>query len=395
MSDNTLDQSNNSVSLQTLAKSGIASEFDTELFDLLTQPACIVNSQGKISLINEEFYKLTMYGKDICSNYSICDILDFPDNVEKRAFLIRLLGKEIPGKVLTYKNLITSNGNRIGVRFSSKYMEKFNCFLLQFEDLSVRQNFTKALLSAKERADNSEKLKTEFLAQMSHEIRTPINAVLSFASLIEDEVQDKISDDLKSGFEIIKRGGDRIIRTVDLILDMSEVMAGTYDFSEKVTDIYYNIFLDIEETYRMFASEKHLEFIVSKETSNTMLELDEYSVRQIFSNILDNAVKFTHSGTIKIRFYQNETGNLVFEVSDTGIGISKDYLPRIFEPFTQENQGYTRLYEGNGLGLSLSKKFCEKNNLDLEISTQKGNGSTFKIIFSKEFHTPMSRCVQK
>ncbi len=298
MSDNTLDQSNNSVSLQTLAKSGIASEFDTELFDLLTQPACIVNSQGKISLINEEFYKLTMYGKDICSNYSICDILDFPDNVEKRAFLIRLLGKEIPGKVLTYKNLITSNGNRIGVRFSSKYMEKFNCFLLQFEDLSVRQNFTKALLSAKERADNSEKLKTEFLAQMSHEIRTPINAVLSFASLIEDEVQDKISDDLKSGFEIIKRGGDRIIRTVDLILDMSEVMAGTYDFSEKVTDIYYNIFLDIEETYRMFASEKHLEFIVSKETSNTMLELDEYSVRQIFSNILDNAVKFTHSGTI-------------------------------------------------------------------------------------------------
>jgi signal transduction histidine kinase len=108
---------------------------------------------------------------------------------------------------------------------------------------------------------------------------------------------------------------------------------------------------------------------------------DEYSITQIFANLIDNAIKYTKKGKVEILLEKNKTGNITVEVKDTGIGINKEFLPRIFEPFTQEEQGYTRSFEGNGLGLALVKRYCELNNIIIEVDSVKNEGSTFRIIF--------------
>jgi signal transduction histidine kinase len=98
--------------------------------------------------------------------------------------------------------------------------------------------------------------------------------------------------------------------------------------------------------------------------------------------LIDNAVKYTIKGKVEIVLEKNKLGIVIVEVKDTGIGISKEYIPRIFEPFTQEDHGYTRSFEGNGIGLALVKKYCELNNIIVEVESEKNVGSTFRIIFN-------------
>ncbi|MFA3784040.1 ATP-binding protein [Melioribacteraceae bacterium 4301-Me] len=113
---------------------------------------------------------------------------------------------------------------------------------------------------------------------------------------------------------------------------------------------------------------------------------DEYSVFQIFHNLIHNAIKYTNEGEIEVNAKRDENNNLIVEVRDTGIGIAcecttscKEYLPRLFQPFSQEEQGYTRKYEGNGLGLALVKRYCEINKAAIEVNSTKGKGTTFKL----------------
>ena len=123
---------------------------------------------------------------------------------------------------------------------------------------------------------------------------------------------------------------------------------------------------------------------VIKESEETTLKVDEYSVNQIFNNLIDNAIKYTKAGTVEIKIYNNPHGFLCVDISDTGIGISKQYHKRLFEPFTQEQQGYTRQYEGSGLGLALVKKYCEINEASVELESKKDKGSRFTITFSQK-----------
>lgn len=102
---------------------------------------------------------------------------------------------------------------------------------------------------------------------------------------------------------------------------------------------------------------------------------------QIFDHLIDNAIKYTEEGSVTISIDQDYLKRIVIEIEDTGIGISEKFLPHIFKPFTQEEAGYTRTYEGTGLGLSLVKKYCELHNANIEVESKKGHGSVFKIIF--------------
>jgi signal transduction histidine kinase len=133
--------------------------------------------------------------------------------------------------------------------------------------------------------------------------------------------------------------------------------------------------------HQLSAKQKGLEFIYTCIENDTNVIADEYCITQIFANLIDNAIKYTKKGKVEILLEKNKTGNITVEVKDTGIGISKEFLPRIFGPFTQEEQGYTRTFEGNGLGLALVKRYCELNNIIIEVDSVKNEGSTFRIIF--------------
>ena len=236
------------------------------------------------------------------------------------------------------------------------------------------------LIKAKEVAERSDRLKSEFLAHMSHEIRTPVNTILNFTSLMEEELYDKVSVDLKDGFQVINDGGMRLIRTIDLILNMSQIQTGTYNPNFRYIDVNKEILSRIIQEFHYRAKRKNLDLIYKMEAVNSVIYADDYTMGQIFVNLIDNALKYTNEGIIEV-FLKNINSHLVVEVADTGIGISNEYLPNLFSPFTQEEMGYTRRFDGTGLGLALVKKYVEINNAEIYVESVKDKGAKFAVHF--------------
>ncbi|MBU2492081.1 MAG: PAS domain S-box protein [Bacteroidetes bacterium] len=256
-------------------------------------------------------------------------------------------------------------------------------FIAVKEDISERKKMMEDLILAKEKAEKANQLKSEFLAQMSHEIRSPINTMVSFTSLIEDELHDKSNKELEVCFTGIDSASKRVIRTIDLILNMSELQLGTYEISRRninISDILYNLLIE----YMKIASSKKIELNLHVESENVIINSDEYAVSQIFANLLDNAIKYTNKGRVDLSLVENEKGQIIVKISDTGIGISPEYLENLFEPFSQEEQGYSRKFEGNGLGMSLVKRYCDLINAEISVESEKNKGTTFTVILPKE-----------
>lgn len=251
------------------------------------------------------------------------------------------------------------------------------------QDITNQKDYEEGLIFAKEKAEESDRLKSEFLAQVSHEIRTPINVILSFSSLMKVELEGIVSEDLNSGFQAMSRAGKRIIRTIDLILNMSEVQTGTYEYVPRTINLYDEVLKNSYQEFKQYAKEKGLQLNLHNNIENPIVKADEYTINQIFGNLIDNAIKYTKEGKIDIHIKDSGNGSIITEVTDTGIGISKEYLEKLFIPFTQEEQGYTRKFEGNGLGLALVRSYCELNSAKIEVESEKGIGSTFRVIFNK------------
>lgn len=238
----------------------------------------------------------------------------------------------------------------------------------------------KQLLIARDEAERSDKLKSDFLTQMSHEIRTPIHVLMSYSGLIKAEIDDSLDSDLKSKFNTIEKAAERIFRTTELILNMSEVSTGAYEYIESEFNIYDTL-LVIYNDLKSRVDDSKINFTIDNRLSNSMLRADKYSVHQIFTQIIDNAVTYTAIGEISIILDTTKDGRTEIIIKDSGIGISEKYYPNLFLPFTQEEQGYSRKYDGNGLGLALVKKYCDLNQAKITISSKKGEGTEVKVLF--------------
>ncbi|MBI1939375.1 MAG: PAS domain S-box protein [Ignavibacteriales bacterium] len=238
------------------------------------------------------------------------------------------------------------------------------------------------LIKAKEEAEKGERLKSEFLAQMSHEIRSPLNVLLNYAQLFREMIGEELGEEVREELDGMERAGNRIIRTIDLILNLSEIQAGSYDYKPKEIDVYTDILLNLYAEYKKTARKKRLKLNFNSGTGDTKIFCDEYSITQVFANLIDNAIKYTPKGNIDVSVERNEKNKLTVKISDTGIGISEEYFPFLFRPFSQEEQGYTRTFEGNGLGLALVRKYCDMNNVGIGVHSEKGLGTTFTITFN-------------
>ena len=248
-------------------------------------------------------------------------------------------------------------------------------------DITERYDAEQKLISAKEEAERSDRLKSDFLAQMSHEIRTPVNTILSFTSLLEGEVKNKVSDEIKEVFNFIDDGGRRLTHTIDMILNMSQFQTDTYIPIMQKVDIDKEVLYKITTELRATAVRKNLKLIYSVDTSDTIIHGDSYTLGQIFINLIDNAIKYTNTGEIVVNIKANN-GSVIASVQDTGIGISKEFIPHLFSAFSQEETGYTRRFDGTGLGLALVKKYVEINRAEIKVESKKGEGTKFSIIFN-------------
>ncbi len=340
---------------------------------------------------------LSKNGIHVMCNPAFLKIFGY-DNLEEiqERTEINLIAPEEREKVLEYGNNRGNNlsiprvYNTIGLRkdgskfdleikVSDYELKNENYQIAVIRDVTESNRLTKELIEAKNNAEKADKLKSEFLAQISHEIRTPINAILSFASLIKEDIKEFIDEDISASFEILNQAGNRLVRTIDLILSMSELQTNSYEMTLKSINLNSEILLKIIESKLKIAKKKNIIFNTNFINDLNLL-CDEHSVSQIFENLLDNAVKYTNSGKVEI-ITKTENNSKIVEIIDTGIGISDEYLQELFQPFSQEDQGYCRKFEGNGLGLALVKKYCDLNNAKISVHSEKGIGTKFKISF--------------
>jgi len=363
--------------LKSLKESEI---FNSELINYLPSYLLIFD-KDKIIYSNKLVQKVFGYDQSEFENLNYLDfVADEYKELVKQNRTKRYQGKEIPPYEIVGFTRTGERKNLI-VRATTIPYRNVNAILTLLTDITDLKNYEKELVFAKERAEYSDKLKSEFLAQISHEIRTPLNVILSWTSMLENDLKDKLNPDIKDVFEIIREQGKRTIRTIELILNMSEMQLGSYEPIFKKTDLENEIIIKLIADSKVEASKKGLTFSYKKITGNSILLIDEYSITQSIKNILENAVKFTKEGSVEVCIFRNSNNELSVSVKDTGIGISEEYIPDLFKPFRQELQGYSRLFEGNGLGLALTKKFLELNNATIKVESKKNIGSTFTITF--------------
>ncbi|MGE5458471.1 MAG: PocR ligand-binding domain-containing protein, partial [Methanococcaceae archaeon] len=171
--------------------------------------------------------------------------------------------------------------------------------LVMMRDVTNRKKEEKELIEAKEKAEKSDRLKSEFLAQVSHEIRTTINVILSFASLMKFELEDKLPEGLEDSFRIIDAAGRRLIRTIDEILEMSELQTGSYELNPETIDLETEILQSLLAEYQYIAKNKQINLVYNKRTDGATINADKHMIMKIFANIIDNAIKYTPEGEVE------------------------------------------------------------------------------------------------
>lgn len=238
------------------------------------------------------------------------------------------------------------------------------------------------LRMAKEEAEKRDNLKSAFLANISHEIRTPLHAIVAYSELVEESTKHLIDEDKKEFFERIRTGSKRLIKTVHEILDASQIELGNYKLMIEQLDLAL-ILTEIMPEYQSMANEKGLEFTFSSEAAIAPILGDRFGISYAINNIIDNAIKYTECGKVAVSIHK-VSNKFKLRVQDTGIGISEEYRKILFEPFSQESSGFTKKYQGIGLGLAVTKGHLDLNHVGIEVENAKGVGTKIVLTFKAE-----------
>lgn len=236
------------------------------------------------------------------------------------------------------------------------------------------------LHEAKLRAEDANRSKTEFLANMSHEIRTPMTAILGYAELIDDPVLS--AEERSSHLGTIRRNGEHLLNIINDILDVSKIESGRMGV-ESIRTSPAEVLRGVGQLMRVNADAKSLEFSIDCKTAVPDLVLtDPTRLRQILVNLIGNAIKFTHEGRISVSMSyeaQPAGGTIRIDVQDTGIGMTREQMDRVFRAFTQADASMTRRFGGTGLGLLISKRISQMLQGDITVESEPGKGSTFTL----------------
>jgi len=343
----------------------------------------VVSTENQILNVNKSFCDTTGFDRE--------ELIGVPlkllfDSNEKEVTFITSANQKIDTRDLnSEKSMVKKNNEKVNVIVKSVIIYDNNSnpkhTIVQIMDISEIKKVQHELIFALEKAEESNRLKSAFLAQMSHEIRTPLNVILTSVPILADEIGEK-DNDTQTIINSVGSAGRRLQRTIDMILNMSAVQSGNYKADFEVINIENELRKLLGEV-KSLSDEKGLKLNFSCSVKDPFISADIYTVNQIFQNLIGNSIKYTHRGFIKLSIENAPDDSLVILVQDTGIGMSPEFMERIFSPFSQEDIGQKRQYEGNGLGLALVKKYIEVNNADINVQSHKNKGSIFSVTFKK------------
>jgi signal transduction histidine kinase len=227
-----------------------------------------------------------------------------------------------------------------------------------------------------------ERLKSAFVDNISHEFRTPLNIILGYTDMIGEHLADVRDTSQDDCLDAVSRACKRLLRTFDAVLDYSKLESRSLILNSRTIILAPLIYGSIDE-FRPAATKKGLRLTFEFEERALALRIDKYCFTNALRNLLENAIKFTETGSITVILARDQTGAIRLSVADTGIGIDRTFMPQLFEPFTQEDCGPARRFEGAGLGLALTRRYLELNGADLTVLSEKRRGSTFTIHFAR------------
>ncbi|MCX7797197.1 MAG: PAS domain-containing sensor histidine kinase [Melioribacter sp.] len=338
---------------------------------------------GKLNFVNDAFVKMLGYDnfEELLKNNLWEKIFI---NKEKRTLLKNFINSNSTIKNVE-SNILKKDGTILHVKETIKPIKdsrnKINYFEVIVQNTSEKKKAEESLLELENNKSKLEKLKAEFLATISHEIRTPVNIIVNLSQMLKAELDETKNDELIENAYIIESESKRIQRTINLILEMAQLTSETYEYKPELLNLNSDI-KEIIEKYKPLTAKKGLDIIFTSKSTNPLIISDKHACQQIFSQIIDNAIKYTPEGRIEITLYDNEN-KIIVDITDTGIGIHEEYIPYLFSTFTQEDNSYSRMFEGTGLGLALVKKYCDLINSKINVKSKKGIGSTFTVEFDR------------
>ncbi len=304
----------------------------------------------------------------------------------------------------SYSNLLASERTRIFADLLSRNIQQLEAqseeLQEQSEELQTQtqelqqkseelQQQNIELEAQKKQVESANQLKSEFLSNMSHELRTPLNSIMALSQVLIMQTKNILDAEQYSYLEIVRRNGKNLLSLINDILDLSKIEAGKMEILPKPFSV--GQLLEItKENLMSLATSKNIQIDVSIPAGLPKIESDEAKLHQVLTNIVGNAVKFTEQGGVEISAKQQD-GDVLILVRDSGIGISKELLPHIFDEFRQGDGTTSRRYEGTGLGLAIAYKITRILGGDIKVESRIGEGSVFTIripvVWHENIHT--------
>jgi len=352
------------------------------LYDSVRFPIQIINSEGYVIYVNELFTVQWGYNLSEIKEYNI-----FEDNELTRKGVQQLIKDSLTNdKYSTFDNYVDS---LLLNRELAVPLLRTSIFPVNFEDehyaVLLHEDQTEQFLAeeeikkARDIGNEAERLKNTFLTVLSHELRTPLNIILGYSTIIKENLSEKFTAEEKVYLDNLYSGSSRLFKSITQMLEFAQIEAGNYNMDINCYD-FCEIVQSCIEANRKNALDKKLDIKTNFERQRIYVDIDLQCTETAINNLLENAIKFTRQGYVDVEVnLMADRGFATCKIKDTGIGISSQYLDHLYQPFSQEDLNIGRNYEGNGLGLALSKRYIEKMGGSILVDSIKGVGTTLTI----------------
>ncbi len=343
----------------------------------------ITDTKGKIEYTNPKFTEITGYSNIEAKGKNPRILKSGETPIEEYQMLWNSIksGKEWRGELHNRKK----NGELYWESVSISPIINENGEIINYiaikEDISIQKDLLNELILSKEKAEESDRLKSAFLANMSHEIRTPLNGILGFTELL-------IDPDFEEGQKaemarLILENGDQLLSIINDVLDISKIESGQIDLNNSVFSVK-QLVVDVKKTFEKNALANKIDLKIAENIPDYEIKIksDNTKIKQVLNNLLSNALKYTDKGLVEIG-YKNSDTEIVFHVRDSGVGIPKEFQEKIFQRFLHLEPSRSKLAGGNGLGLSISKSFVEMMGGRIWVESEVGKGSCFYFSIPK------------